>query len=190
MTRSVAVAGALSILVGCGASSAPSPGVDSGVPDATSSDSGTAPPEAGNDASCGPGSPTPGQVRCGTTQCATPAEVCCYDQGGPRCATAASCNASSIACEESTDCAPTGSYCCSATGVLQPDASFSQVTVVTFCTTDPTMCLPQPGVGNSSVLACEVDSECAGTGSTCVSHVCDFGQCVRLCGPSGTGGCT
>jgi hypothetical protein len=45
-------------------------------------------------------------------------------------------------------------------------------------------CLPQPGVGNSSIEACQVDSECHDTSAGCVAQTCDS-QCIHLCGLSG-----
>jgi hypothetical protein len=187
--RLLGLVACLAGLVGCGSSAGGPPS----SPDASSAKDSNAPaPEAAADASCGATAASPGQVRCAATMCTTPAEVCCYDQATPRCVAAAACNGSSIACDESTDCAPSGAYCCSGTSVVEPDAGFPQVTVGTFCSTSPMTCLPQPGVGSSSTLACQVDSECTGTGSSCLSHVCSFNgfsQCIRLCGPAGVTGC-
>jgi hypothetical protein len=131
--------------------------------------------------SCGPGQSDPGQLRCGAQTCTTPAQVCCYDGSSqPHCANRGACNAPSLACDEDTDCAPSGSYCCTGVVPVEPDGASFGITQGTICTTDPTLCLPMPGVGNSSAEACQIDSECHNSPTGCIPQSCQ-GQCIHLC---------
>jgi hypothetical protein len=162
----------------CGTSSGPGDGGDA---DAVAQEAAADVADAADGSvACGPGTPDPGEVRCGAARCHTPSEVCCYD-GAPHCTPTGGCQAPHIDCDESTDCAASGAYCCSGIAVQARDAAVV-VYQATFCTTDPTACVPRPGVGNSSAEACQVDSECHGTGVTCVPQVCGPTQCIRLCG--------
>ncbi len=174
---------AVAAAIGCGSSSSSSGRGDAGPPADAASDAG---PDAAP--ACGPGKSDPGQLRCGTETCTTPSQVCCYHAPNePRCTTAADCAAAdgfSFECDEDSDCAASGAYCCSGVVARNPDGTSVGVTVGTSCTTDPTSCLPQPGVGSSSFEACQVDSECHGGAGPCVAQTCD-GQCIHLCGLSG-----
>ncbi len=134
-----------------------------------------------------PLAPSPKKVTCGASTCDSPA-FCCYSSVAPggaadHCETVrASCQAPAIGCDETADCGG-DELCCTGTAVLPRDAGTSGFQAAT-CTKKnaPGSCNPTPGVGNSSVQACQSGAECL-NGEPCVVQRC-FGRALATCGPN------
>lgn len=174
--RSLLVLSLVVLAGSCGDSGTPTDigGVDGGT-DAPASDVNTTPRQS-----------DPLQVKCGTETCVVPGEVCCYGSvvggGQDRCEPSnATCSAPNRACDETADC-PSGQICCSGAAVL-PRGSTLGGFAGTTCVdkTAPHNCLPEPGVGKSSVQVCKKDDEC--TKGPCILEDC-YGYPLATCGGS------
>ncbi len=141
---------------------------------------------AGGAGGIAPLTPDPGQLKCGTEVCNVPGQICCHESAGggvDRCvASLTDCKAPNRACDETGDCA-SGEICCTGTAVL-PAGSALGGFAATRCVDKnaPVNCLPQAGVGKSSVQACKTDVECAA--KTCIAEAC-YGYPLMTCGGSG-----
>jgi hypothetical protein len=133
------------------------PGNDSSTPtDAAPLPDGNTVPEGGLP-------PTPGQVPCGKTSCAVPANQCCQaPDGGASCLAASkTCPAGTATqkCAETADC-PSGDVCC---------GTLSGSTIVVQCAASCT--------GFTSKQLCRTDGECPG--DNCTVQTCSFGGTSR-----------
>jgi hypothetical protein len=116
--------------------------------------------------------------------CQTPVQTCCYDNPGgpPHCiAKSDTCAGPTEDCDESPDC-QTGAYCCIGDAPVLADGGWFGIQKTGQCTTDPSVCLPDPLVGKSSLEACQYASECHGTDAGCTLQFCYLDQPVLACG--------
>jgi hypothetical protein len=170
-------------LAACGSSES------SGGSGATGGAGGAAGTAAGGGGSGGTGggtlTPDPNQIQCGLEVCTTPAEVCCYESvtpgGSDHCAPAGNCLAPNRVCDEAADC-PSGQVCCTGAAVLPANATVGGFTGTTCLDANaPGSCVPMPGVGNSSVMACKDNAECGEL--SCITEDC-WGYPLSTCGGS------
>ncbi len=128
----------------------------------------------------------PMQLGCGAETCSVPGQFCCHASvvppGVDHCVDDKSdCKAPNRACDEAADC-PAGQICCTGAAVLPKEAVVDGF-AGTLCVdaNSPANCLPEPGVGKSSVPACKKDDDC--TADSCVLESC-HGYPLMTCGGS------